>query len=66
MLAGDLYHSVGKWKPVGDTTFDGITPGRIGEVHFSPETSMNFLETRGPNWCTQTHGGKFPNALHKF
>lgn len=61
-LAGDLYHAVGKWKPVGTVDDEGLTPGRISHVYFTPEASFNDLIDKPPNWSKRTVGGRFPSS----
>ncbi|KAG1835848.1 hypothetical protein DFJ58DRAFT_613903, partial [Suillus subalutaceus] len=49
-LSGDLYHAVGEWKATPGVSARGITPGRIGNVFFTPADSLRALENRPPRW----------------
>lgn len=60
--AGDLYHAIGPWKPEGGVTSRGITPGRIGNVFFSPAHSLKALKNRRRGWLKSTAGGALPSA----
>ncbi|KAG1838800.1 hypothetical protein DFJ58DRAFT_668149 [Suillus subalutaceus] len=60
--AGDLYHAVGPWKAEGGVTSRGITPGRIGNVFFSPAHSLRALKNRKAGWMRHTAGGVLPSS----
>ena len=49
-MSGLLYHRVGKWTPKGGITPEGITPGRISHVFFSPQNSIAQLEGKADGW----------------
>lgn len=52
---------MGEWKPKGGVTEDGITPGRVGHVHFSPEATLDVLAGKPPGWLENTFGGQLAN-----
>ncbi|KAJ7790590.1 hypothetical protein B0H14DRAFT_2939020 [Mycena olivaceomarginata] len=56
-MSGLLYHCVGKWTPKGGITPEGITPGRISHVFFSPQNSIAQLEGKADGWMKRTMGG---------
>ncbi|KAG2359430.1 hypothetical protein BDR07DRAFT_1292300 [Suillus spraguei] len=60
--AGDLYHAVGPWEAEGGVTARGITPGRIGNVFFSPAHSLRALKDKKPGWMKSTAGGALPSS----
>ncbi|KAG1836508.1 P-loop containing nucleoside triphosphate hydrolase protein [Suillus subalutaceus] len=60
--AGDLYHAVGPWKAEGGVTARGITPGRIGNVFFSPAHSLQALKDKSAGWMKSTAGGAFSES----
>ncbi|KAG1851642.1 hypothetical protein F4604DRAFT_1592270 [Suillus subluteus] len=61
-LSGDLYHAVGEWKATPGVSARGITPGRIGNVFFTPADSLRALENRPPRWSKKTAGGTLPSS----
>jgi hypothetical protein len=61
-LAGDLYHKVGEWRPSDGVSMDGITPGRIGHAFFSPQSALDVLSTKSPQWRNSTLSGFWPDA----
>jgi hypothetical protein len=65
-LAADLYHAVEEWEPVGEITSEGITPGQVAHVFFSPERSLDALKGREKGWFTQTFGGAWPSVRSLF
>ena len=60
-MAGDLYHGLDEWAAAGNVSRDGITPGRIGHVFFSPKAALKALEGRPPKWRNNTYSGLWPN-----
>ncbi|KAJ7757874.1 hypothetical protein B0H14DRAFT_2976374 [Mycena olivaceomarginata] len=58
-MSGLLYHSVGKWSPGKGISPEGITPGRISHVFFSPQNSITQLEGKPEGWMARTMGGTF-------
>ncbi|KAG1772232.1 hypothetical protein EV702DRAFT_1048697 [Suillus placidus] len=60
--AGDLYHAVGPWKAEGGVTARGITPGRVGNVFFSPAHSLRALKGKSAGWMKSTAGGALPSS----
>jgi hypothetical protein len=65
-LAADLYHVIGPWYiPKGaKVSAEGLTPGRVGNVFFSPASSLAFLKDREEGWFKATLGGALPSS-HK-
>ncbi|KAG1830810.1 hypothetical protein EV424DRAFT_1305306, partial [Suillus variegatus] len=59
-LSGDLYHGIGEWKPLQGLDANNITPGRIGNVFFSPAASVEFLKGHEEGWFKSTMGGQLP------
>ncbi|KAG2336744.1 hypothetical protein BDR05DRAFT_896331 [Suillus weaverae] len=60
--AGDLYHAIGPWKAEGGVTARGITPGRVGNVFFSPAHSLRALKDKSAGWMKSTAGGALPSS----
>ncbi|KAJ7815114.1 hypothetical protein B0H14DRAFT_2603730 [Mycena olivaceomarginata] len=56
-MSGLLYHCVGKWSPGGEVSPEGITPGRISHVFFSPQNSIAQLDGKPEGWMIRTMGG---------
>ncbi|KAJ7906109.1 hypothetical protein B0H13DRAFT_1619670 [Mycena leptocephala] len=56
-MSGLLYHCVGKWSPGRGISSDGITPGRISHVFFSPQNSIAQLDGKPEGWMMRTMGG---------
>jgi hypothetical protein len=66
-LAGDLYHAVEFWEPSqGPANSDGVTPGRVGFVFFSPEKSLKALKGKEKGWFRATFGGAWPSVKNLF
>jgi hypothetical protein len=65
-LAGDLYHAVEFWEPSGPVNDDGVTPGRVGFVFFSPEKSLKALKGKEKGWFRATFGGAWPSVKNLF
>lgn len=65
-LAADLYHVIGPWHIPQDAkvSAEGLTPGRVGNVFFSPASSLTFLKDRGEGWFKDTLAGTLPSS-HK-
>jgi hypothetical protein len=61
-LAGSIYHAVAPWKPASGVGLDGITPGRIGHVFFSPKASLERLEGKRKEWRNDTFSGLWPST----
>ncbi|KAJ7930338.1 hypothetical protein B0H13DRAFT_1547700, partial [Mycena leptocephala] len=61
-MSGLLYHCVGKWSPGKGISPEGITPGRISHVFFSPQNSITQLEGKPEGWMARTMGGTFADA----
>ncbi|KAG2063333.1 hypothetical protein BDR04DRAFT_948841, partial [Suillus decipiens] len=61
-LSGDLYHAVGDWKPISGVSTGGITPGRVGNVFFSPADSLCALKGKPSRWSKKTAGGTLPSS----
>ncbi|KAJ8509050.1 hypothetical protein ONZ45_g8719 [Pleurotus djamor] len=62
-FAGLLYHSVGLWK--GTTSRrarHGLTPGRIGHVHFFHRGAFELLKDKSPGWVVRTCAGKYADG----
>ncbi|KAJ7860965.1 hypothetical protein B0H14DRAFT_2576314 [Mycena olivaceomarginata] len=53
----DSYHCVGKWSPAVGISPEGITPGRISHVFFSPQNSIAQLDGKPEGWMMRTMGG---------
>ncbi|KAG1875260.1 hypothetical protein C8R48DRAFT_592220, partial [Suillus tomentosus] len=62
-LSGDLYHGIGERKPLQGVDSYNITPGRIGNVFFSPAKSVEFLKGHKEGWFKSTMGGQLPTNL---
>ncbi|KAJ7864114.1 hypothetical protein B0H14DRAFT_2574554 [Mycena olivaceomarginata] len=56
-MSGLLYHCVGKWSPAVGISPEGITPGRISHVFFSPQNSIAQLDGKPEGWMMRTMGG---------
>jgi hypothetical protein len=56
-LSGSVYHAVSEWKPTSKKDEDKVTPGRIGNVFFSPDTSLSRLTGKEPGWARDTSFG---------
>jgi hypothetical protein len=61
-LSGDLYHAVGDWKAISGVSTRGITPGRVGNVFFTPADSLHALKGKLPRWSKKTAGGFLPSS----
>ncbi|KAJ7812879.1 hypothetical protein B0H14DRAFT_2855792 [Mycena olivaceomarginata] len=61
-MSGLLYHCVGKWSPGKGTSPEGITPGRISHIFFSPQNSITQLEGKPEGWMARTMGGMFADS----
>lgn len=61
MMSGDLYHAVGQWTPTVGEEKNGITPGRIGHVHFSAKSTLATLKGKPKGWLVNTMGGLAPD-----
>ncbi|KAG1769692.1 hypothetical protein EV702DRAFT_954947, partial [Suillus placidus] len=57
LMAGALYHAIGKWAPLEGTFPHGITPGRVGNVFFFPHKSYEVLKDKPAGWAFKTAGG---------
>lgn len=58
-MAGQLYHRIGKWEAVAALEGDAVTPGRIGNVFFFPQASLNELKGKPAGWF-KTSGSGLP------
>jgi hypothetical protein len=65
-LARDLYHAVEQWEPAGAGTEDGVMPGRVGYVFFSPARSLEALRGKEKGWYRDTFGGAWPSVKKLF
>ncbi|KAI0757027.1 hypothetical protein C8Q80DRAFT_1280846 [Daedaleopsis nitida] len=63
-LSGVIAHRVTEWKAVSGEEDEGIgcTPGRIGNIFFSPKNSLRRLAGRPPLWGKQTAYGKYAHT----
>lgn len=56
-LSGSVYHAVSKWEPTSMKAEDKLTPGRIGNVFFFPDTALSHLTGKPPGWGRATGFG---------
>ncbi|KAJ7812200.1 hypothetical protein B0H14DRAFT_2857533 [Mycena olivaceomarginata] len=51
-----------EWSPGKGISPEGITPGRISHVFFSPQNSITQLEGKPEGWIGKDHGGTFADS----
>src|ERR1700677_3012226 len=61
-FAGSIYHTVGCWTPLPGVGSDGITPGRIGNIFFSPKSAMKVLAGKPRGWRNNTFSSLWPST----
>ncbi|KAG2045640.1 hypothetical protein BDR06DRAFT_1015446 [Suillus hirtellus] len=63
-LAADLYHGIGPWNIPQNAKVspEGLTPGRVGNVFFSPASSLAFLKDQEEGWFKDTLAGTLPSS----
>ena len=59
--SGDLYHGVSPWRPIGGVKENGVTPGRVAHVFFSPSASLALLEDKPRDWLRGRFMGILPD-----
>jgi len=64
-LSGYLYHTVQRWKPTATPKGSELSPGRIGNVFFSPKASYEKLQDKVSGWNIDTFSSQFPSATGK-
>ncbi|KAG6818863.1 hypothetical protein H0H93_000793 [Arthromyces matolae] len=65
LIIAKLYHTVAQWTPMGMTEGDILTPGRIGNVFFTPEASYEILKDQDPGWASRTAHGYAPDPSYR-
>ncbi|KAK7018053.1 hypothetical protein VNI00_018426 [Paramarasmius palmivorus] len=62
--ASRLFHTVGEWSALPMKLSDTTTPGRVGTVFYFPQTSLDILKDKPPQWAINTAFGRFPSMAH--
>lgn len=58
--SGTIYHGVTTWRPEGDVSEIGITPGRVAHVFTTHQSTMEGTKEKEPGWKAFTAGGLQP------
>ncbi|KAJ3571654.1 hypothetical protein NP233_g3623 [Leucocoprinus birnbaumii] len=66
LYAAKLYHQVAPWRCAPLDLSSKVTPGRIGNVFFSPANSVKELKDKEEGWAMRTGLGILPeNAIYE-